>query len=217
VPLLMTEYKWASLTDRQREIYVRGFLETASFMLYSRSQKDNEEHAKTFSDWRFCAEKQPVSRWQTLDWTIRGELDKTAAAQFYEIGAIVCKEAVGKGDKTWRPLWLLKPAEWKSLSLRDRAIYVMAYVETVYVATRRAKDTANERKLDICLASAGKEGLISSMEATKLSGSSQCRGRCLAPWARRARTNRNLRLARRAFAGCRATPPRVGGNGPRRV
>ena len=71
VPLLMTEYKWASLTDRQREIYVRGFLETVSFMLYSRSQKDNEEHAKTFSDWRFCAEKQPVSRWQTLDWTRR--------------------------------------------------------------------------------------------------------------------------------------------------
>jgi hypothetical protein len=44
----------------------------------------------------------------------------------------------------------------------------MAYVETVYVATQRAKDTENERKLDICLASAGIEGLVSSMEEIKI-------------------------------------------------
>ena len=63
-----------------------------------------------------CAERLPLSRWQTLDWTIKGELDKTIAAQFYDIAPILCKEAIGKGDGKWRTLWLLKPTEWKSLS-----------------------------------------------------------------------------------------------------
>jgi hypothetical protein len=167
-PMLMTSYKWASLTDRQREIYTRGFLETMSFILYGHSQQDNEQHAKIFSEWTLCAERQPLSSWQTLDWALRGKTDETVAAQFYDIAPIVCKESAGKGDKSWRPVWLLKPAEWKSLSLHDRAIYLMAYAETVYAATRRAKDTANERKLDICIASVGIEGLISSMEQTKI-------------------------------------------------
>jgi len=160
----MTEYKWAWLTDRQREIYVKGFLETLSFVLYSRSQQDNEQHGQIFSDWTACAERQPLSRWQTLDWAVAGKTEKTAAAQFYDAAPIVCKDAVGKGDKKWRAVWLLKPPDWRSLSLHDRAIYLMAYVETVFAAARRAKDAANERKLDICIASAGIEGLISSME-----------------------------------------------------
>lgn len=167
-PRLMTEYKWAALAERQREIYVKGFLETVSFILYSHSRQDDEQHAKTFSDWTACAERQPLSSWQTLDWNIRGELDKTVAAQFYDIGPIVCKEFVGKGDKKWRTVWLLKPAEWKLLPLHDRAIYLMAYVETTFITTRRAKDAPNERKLDICIARAGIEGLISSMEQTKI-------------------------------------------------
>ncbi len=167
-PMLMTDYKWASLTERQREIYTRGFLETVSFILYGHSQKDNEQHAKIFSDWTLCAERQPLSSWQTLAWVLRGKTDETVAAQFYDLAPIVCKDSAGKGDKSWRTVWLLKPAEWKSLSLHDRAIYLMAYAETVYAATRREKDAANERKLDICIASVGIEGLISSMEQTKI-------------------------------------------------
>jgi hypothetical protein len=167
-PMLMTSYKWVSLTERQREIYTRGFLETVSFILYGHSQRDNEQHAKIFSEWTLCAERQPLSSWLTLDWDLRGKTGETVAAQFYDIAPIVCKESAGKGDNSWRAVWLLKPAEWKSLSLHDRAIYLMAYAETVYAATRRAKDAANERKLDICIASVGIEGLISSMEQTKI-------------------------------------------------
>jgi hypothetical protein len=167
-PMLMTAYKWASLTERQRQIYIRGFLETVSFLLYGHSQKDNKEHAKIFSEWTMCAERQPLSSWQTLGWTLRSKTDETVAAQFYDIAAEVCKDSAGKGDGSWRAVWLLKPQEWKSLSLNDRAIYLMAYLETVYAATRRAKDAANERKLDICIASVGIEGLISSMEQTKI-------------------------------------------------
>ncbi len=166
-PRLMPEYKWASLSERQRGIYVRGFLETVSFVLYGHSQQNNEEHAQIFSDWTLCAERQLLSRWQTLDWGL-GELEKTAAAQFYDAAPSVCKDSARKGDKTWRTVWLLKPAEWKSLSLHDRAIYLMAYVETFFAGSQRAKDTANERKLDICIAKAGIEGLISSMEQTRI-------------------------------------------------
>ncbi len=164
----MTEYKWASLTDRQREIYVKGFLETVSFILYSYSRQDDKQHAQTFSDWTTCAERRPLSSWLTLDWTIRGQTEKTVAAQFYDSASLVCKDSLGKGDKKWRGVWLLKPEEWKSLSLHDRAIYLMAYVETAFAANQRANDSANLRKLDICVASAGIEGLISSMEQTKI-------------------------------------------------
>ena len=95
-PMLMTSYKWASLTERQREIYTRGFLETMSFILYGHSQKDNEQHAKIFSEWTLCAERQPLSSWQTFDWVLRGKTDETVVAQFYDIAPIVCKESVAR-------------------------------------------------------------------------------------------------------------------------
>lgn len=166
-PRLMTESKWSSLTESQRGIYIRGFLETVSFFLYSQAQPGNEQHAQAFSDWTLCAERQPLSRWRTLDWGL-GELDKTAAAQFFELAPMACQDSANKGDKKLRPVWLLKPAEWKSFSINDRAIYLMAYVETFFAGSQRAKDTANERKLDTCIARVGIEGLISSMEQTKV-------------------------------------------------
>jgi hypothetical protein len=166
-PRLMTEYKWASLTERQQGIYIRGFLETVSFFLYSQAQPGNEQHAQAFSDWTLCAERQPVSRWRTLGWCL-GELDKTAAAQFFDLAPTACQDSANKGDKKMRPVWLLKPTEWKSFSSHDRAIYLMAYVETFFAGSERANDTANVRKLDICIAKAGIEGLISSMDQTKI-------------------------------------------------
>jgi hypothetical protein len=166
-PMLMTAYKWASLTEGQRQIYTRGFLETLSYLLYGRSQQNNKEHAKIFSEWTMCAEHQPLSSWQTLGWSLHGRTDETVAAQFYDIAPVVCRGSAGKGDASWRPVWLLKPEEWKALSLNDRAIYLMVYVETVYASMRRAKDSVEVRKLDICIASVGIEGLISSMERTK--------------------------------------------------
>ena len=147
---------------------MKGFLETVSFILYSHSRREDAGHSKTFSDWTTCAERHALSSWQTLDWTIRRETQKTVAAQFYDLAPLVCEDSVGKGDRKGRIVWLLKEAEWKALSLHDRAVYLMAYVETVFVATQRAKDAMNERKLDICLASVGIEGLISSMEQTKV-------------------------------------------------
>jgi hypothetical protein len=78
-PRLMTESKWSSLTERQHGIYIRGFLETVSFFLYSQAQPGNEHQAQAFSDWTLCAERQPLSRWRTLDWGL-GELDNPLSA-----------------------------------------------------------------------------------------------------------------------------------------
>lgn len=169
-PMFMTSYKWAGLKERQRDIYVRGFLETMSFILYG-PRRDDEKQAALYSDWTACSEREPRSRWLTLDWMIRGETEKTVAAQFSDSAPTVCKAWIGKGDKSWRSVLLLKPAEWKALPLHERAIYLMAYVETVYAVTERTDDprsAPNLRKLDICLASAGIEGLMSSMEQTKV-------------------------------------------------
>jgi hypothetical protein len=166
-PRLMTESKWSSLTERQRGIYVRGFLETVSFFLYGQAQPGNEQHAQAFSDWTLCAERQPLSRWRTLDWGL-GELTKTVAAQFFDLAPVACQDSANKGDKKLRPVWLLKPSEWKSFSTHDRAIYLMAYVETFFAGSQRAKDTENERKLDTCIARVGIEGLIDSLERTNM-------------------------------------------------
>jgi hypothetical protein len=44
----------------------------------------------------------------------------------------------------------------------------MAYTETAFAALQRAKDSDEERDLDICIASVGIEGLIGSMEETSI-------------------------------------------------
>ena len=167
-PRLMSSYKWASLTEQQRDIYVKSFLETVSFILYSHSRKDNQQQAQVYSDWTACAERKPLSAWKPLEWMVEGKLERTVSAQLFDSAAAVCKDFVGKGDAKWRSVWLLKPADWKALSIHDRALYLMAYFETVFFSAQRAKDAANERKLDICVASAGIEGLISSMERTQV-------------------------------------------------
>jgi hypothetical protein len=143
------------------------FSRKVSFVLYGQAQPGNEQHAQAFSDWTLCAERQPLSRWRTLDWGL-GELNRTATAQFFDIAPVACQDWASKGDKKQRPVWLLKPAEWKSFSTHDRAIYLMAYVETLFAGSQRAKDTANERKLDTCIARAGIEGLIASLEKTSI-------------------------------------------------
>jgi len=39
--LLMTPYKWSGLTDAQRALYVKSFLETTSFAMYRRDLPDD--------------------------------------------------------------------------------------------------------------------------------------------------------------------------------
>lgn len=162
-PRLMTQEKWASLTTKQKDIYIIGFLETVSFSMYGRSRQDDERQAQIFSTWTVCAESRPVQFWQPIG-PLPGEGDRTLATELFHASLKACKDSVGKADVKWRPVWLLKTAEWKSLSPGDRAIYLMAYTETSFEMARISKDTHRQHRLTRCIASAGIEAFLASME-----------------------------------------------------
>jgi len=116
----MTPYKWCGLSDGQRALYIKSFLETTSFAMYRRELPDQAQ--QDFSAWTVCAETKPIESWQPLGWTIKGELKRTAASQFVKIASIVCKEVRGKDLKKRPPVKLVLRSAWQSLGLRDRAI-----------------------------------------------------------------------------------------------
>ena len=147
--LLMTPYKWSDLSDGQRALYIQSFLETTSFAMYRRDLPDAAQ--QDFSAWTVCAETKPIESWQPLGWMIKGELKRTAASQFMETASIVCREFRGKDLKKRPPVQLVSRSAWQSRGLRDRAIYVMGYIETVYEAGRTMKRPDDLRHLDICL------------------------------------------------------------------
>jgi hypothetical protein len=98
-------------------------------------------------------------------------MDRTAASQFFEFASVACKDTVGTGNTKWRPARLVSTREWTGLSLRDKAIYIMAYVETIVDIIRRSKDPNRDRQLvhlDVCIATRGIEGLLSAMEQTPI-------------------------------------------------
>ena len=164
--LLMTPYKWSGLTDAQRALYVKSFLETTSFAMYRRDLPDAAQ--KDFSAWTVCAETKPIESWQPLGWMIKGELKRTAAAQFTEMALDSMPEFRGKDLKKRPPVQLVSRKEWQSLGLRDRAIYLMGYIETVYEAGRAMKLNKDVRYLDICLEHQGIEGVLGALETTEM-------------------------------------------------
>ncbi len=164
--LLMTPYKWSGLTDGQRALYIKSFLETTSFAMYRRDLPDAAQ--RDFSAWTLCAESKPIQSWQPLGWMIKGELKRTAASQFTEMASTACAEFRGKDPKKRSPVQLVSRKEWQSLGLRDRAIYVMGYIETVYEAGRAMKLHKEVRYLDICLGHQGIDGVLAALETTEM-------------------------------------------------
>src|SRR5262245_41187487 len=82
--LLMTSYKWSGLTADQQELYIKSFLETVSFVMYSDAGR-RDQYSQAFSDWTRCAETVPLkSSWFPFGWNIKGELNRNLAAQFLE-------------------------------------------------------------------------------------------------------------------------------------
>ncbi len=162
--LLMTVSKWDDLTEAQKSLYVKGFLEAVSFFMYGHYPR-NTDALEQFSDWTACAQRERTERWKPLGWLF-GEMDRTVASQLYEIAPIVCKNEIGKGDKTWNPLKLVSEKEWSSLSRSDREIYVTAYVETSYESLRRTEHDDQNRRLEICVANRGIEAIMNAVEQT---------------------------------------------------
>jgi hypothetical protein len=161
--ILLSYSKWDDLSPDQQTLYLNGFLETISFLMYGESPR-NADTAQTFSDWTACAEREQPNRWKPMvDWLF-GKLDQTAASQYFKMAQVVCEKYPGKGDKTWNPVKLISKGQWSSLSLRDKEIYVTAYVETADDWSRRSKQTANVRRLENCI---GKDGVAKIMNTIK--------------------------------------------------
>jgi hypothetical protein len=160
---LMTAAQWTALGEGERAIYVKGYLETVSFFMYGHSER-TDRAVSAFSDWTACA-KQDVDRWSPLGWLITGEVDRSAATQFNEMGSVICKDFIGRGDKTWRPVRLISKEDWVRFSQEQKAIYVISYVETFDAVMRRVKGDEHLRRLDACLGERGIEGIIAEVDS----------------------------------------------------
>ena len=166
--LLLTQSTWNTLTEAQKELYIKGFFETLSFMAYSYGRRTDQD-LQGFSDWTRCATKESSSKsWRPYAWLINKEFHRTLASQFYEDASIVCKDHVGKGDRGLRPVRLVTRAAWQAFSLRDRSIYGMAYIETSYELFRQMNRPEDQRHLEICLRQEGIEGFLRALETTPM-------------------------------------------------
>jgi len=151
---LMSALKWYDLSDRQQELYVRGFLETLSFFAHGSSARDTKT-AQSFSDWTACAEREPAKRWTImLEWVF-GKLETSGAWQCFEVSEAICKKYTGKGDGQWKPVQLVSSNEWKKLSPQDREVYAIAYAETGDLMLRRTKQDSNAHRLENCMKNGG--------------------------------------------------------------
>jgi hypothetical protein len=164
--LLMTSSAWDGLSKDQQSLYVKAFLEAVSFIMYG-YVPHNSQTVTNFSDWTACAKQEPPSRWTPLDWVF-GNLNQTAVSQFFKIASAVCQKDVGKGDRTWNPVYLVSKADWSTLSPGDREIYVKGYVETSYEMLKRMRLLNQVRAQEDCVGIRGMEGIMKEVDATTI-------------------------------------------------
>lgn len=160
--LLMTSSAWDGLSKDQQSLYAKAFLEAVSFIMYG-YVPHNSQTVPNFSDWTACAKQEPPSRWTPLDWVF-GKLNQTAASQFLKIAPEVCKTEVGRGDRTWTPVFLVSKENWATLSPGDREIYVKGYVETSYEMVKRMRLLNQVREQEDCIDRRGMEGIMKGVD-----------------------------------------------------
>ena len=160
----MPNWKWDHLSEKQQELYVKGFLETFSFFVYGISTKDKESGQK-FSDMTACAEYEPAKRWtQMPDWLF-GDLKATVASQCFKNSGYICQKYIGKGDGKWKPIQLVSANEWSQLSPEDKEIYGTAYLETADVMSRKAKQDKNVEHLENCIKNGGDARFLAAVQS----------------------------------------------------
>ena len=161
---LMPMLKWEDLSEGQKELYVKGFLETFSFFVYGMSKRD-QESAQYFSDWTACTMGEPAKRWIGVmsDWLF-GDLKATAASQLWKTSGIVCQKYRGKGNKQWKPVQLVSSDEWTNLSPENKEIYATSYIETEDVANHKAKQDATIEHLESCMKNGGEKRFLDAVK-----------------------------------------------------
>lgn len=153
------------MTEAQRNIYAQALLETLSFQLYAYTPKGHKQAVEEFSAFTRCAESVDATRWRPIPWSLGQDLENTVADQLYgTIAPIVCKSFLGQGDMTLRPVRMMSKSTWQRLSVQDKAIYLMGYVETGQAFARRRGDHEMQRAIKICIESVGIEGLLGALD-----------------------------------------------------
>lgn len=176
-PWLMTNYKHAYLTDKQKAIYRDAFFETSAFILYGRANSKNPNRIKTLNAWINCINKlRDNPSWSpNLKWAFGEDLDKSAAYVLYNsVAPMKCQpyfEYYEDTEGTTRKiLRLFSYEDWEAFSLKEKAVYVSAYVDMAAVLELRKKEAGVKSSLhdiQIIIEATGIDGILDEVLKTQ--------------------------------------------------
>jgi hypothetical protein len=146
-PWLITPYKHAHLTLEQRQIYLNAYFETMGFILYGYLPRKDSSAMKQLNAWIDCVmETKDSKKWSPdLGWIFGENLDKSAAYILYnEVSPRICEGYTEKAGTQVRTLKIYSYDDWEKWSLKDKAVYLSGYIDTVASAqTSRPSQQVN--------------------------------------------------------------------------
>lgn len=172
-PWLMTSYKHAHFTTDQKQIYLNAYFETMGFILYNYLDHKDFKAMKQLNAWNDCVTetKQSVNWSPDLGWLFGKNLDKSAAYVLYnEVSPLICKEYTEKAGTQVRSLNLYNYGEWEKWSIKDKAVYLSGYIDTVASFQMRLRDAGMKndvRDLQIVIEATGIDGILSDIMKIK--------------------------------------------------
>ena len=168
----MTSYKHGHLTPEQKKIYLYAFFETMGFILYSYLSHEDPNAMKHLNAWIDCVmETKDSATWSPdLSWTFAENLNKSASYILYnKISPLICKDYLEKAGSKVRTLKIYNYNDWENFSLKDKAVYLSGYLDTVASFQMRLKSAGKSndlRNLEIVLEATGIEGILSDVMKT---------------------------------------------------
>ncbi len=161
---LMTPHKWAGLTESEVNIYAQAFLETMSFVSYGYLPKDRKDAVEQFSTFTRCAETEDITRWRPYKWPYVQD-SGTAADDLQSTAALLCEKYMSKGDTSLRAVRLISRSAWQAFSPREKAIYLMGYIETGQAYVKRIGDREMQEFIRNCVEyGIGLEGILGELD-----------------------------------------------------
>jgi len=169
-PWLMTQYKYDHLSDKQQDIYLNSFFESAGFILYSYLPHDNPDAVKTMNTWFDCVNetKDSKNKWSPwASWMSGENLDKSPAYILYNVvSPLVCEGYEERADSELRVLRIYSYDDWLDWSIKNKAVYLAGYVDTVASFQMRMRDKGVDDDLGdllILIEAYGIEGILSDV------------------------------------------------------
>lgn len=172
LPWLMTPYKHTHLNQEQKRIYLNAYFETIGFILYSYLSREDTNAMKQLNAWIDCVmETKDSEKWSPdIGWVFGKNLDKSAAYVLYNVvSPLVCDGYPERAGTQVRTLKIYSYGDWKKWSIKDKAVYLSGYVDTVMSFQMQLKDAGNKndvRDLQIVIEATGIDGILSDVMKT---------------------------------------------------